>query len=229
VSRGIRRRLTALERRCPPLEPPRADPACRRQWEAVLGRWEHLLRQAWALLSEAEQGRVTGALAQLTEDFGGPYGGWLRGLRDGWSRLPELPAVTMRNLMLAWLSPEADGGMVCRACGLESPRHKSPPLSEWKLLPGRAPLVGPPPWYDLPELFAACPGCGGSRYEADWPGQAGADPRPWKDLDGHVGARALPPARRRAAGDDAGNVPRGLSPSCGPPGTAGPPGGGESP
>jgi hypothetical protein len=196
----------------------------------VLGRWGRLLEQAWTLLPDAEQGRVGDAVAQLAEGFGGPYGGWLRGLRDGWSRLPELPSATMRDLLLAWPSPEADGGMVCRACGLEYPRHKTPPLGQWKLLPGKAPLVGPPPWYDLPELFAACPACGGPRLEADWPWQTGPHPHPWKELDGYVGAQALPRARRRAAGGNAGeDEPEGLSPAPGQSGPAGTSGGGGSP
>ena len=135
---------------------------------------------------------MTTAVTQFAEESGGPYRSWLRGLRDGCSRLPELPAAAMRDLLLAWLSPEVDGGLVCRGCGLEYPRHRSPPLSQWQLLPGRAPLVGPPPWYDLPELFTACPACAGPRCEADWPWQTGPCPYPWKEWDGYVGAPALP-------------------------------------
>jgi hypothetical protein len=39
-------------------------------------------------------------------------------------------------------SPSVDGAVVCRQCGLEYPHHKAPPLSEWKLLPGKQPQVG---------------------------------------------------------------------------------------
>jgi hypothetical protein len=181
-----------LERRCP-APAPREDPARQRRWEAVLDRWECLLQQAWALLSEAEQGRVSAAVTQLAEEFDGPYRSWLRGLHDGWSRLPELQAATMRELLLAWLSPEADGGRVCRGCGLECPRHRSPPVNQWILLPGKTPLVGPPPWYDLPELFPVCPACAESRFETDWPWQVESRPYPWEVLDGYVGKRALLP------------------------------------
>jgi hypothetical protein len=106
-------------------------------------------------------------------------------------RLPELTPVAMKDLLLAWLAPEADGGMVCRQCGLECPKHKSPPLSEYKLLPGKTPFEVPPPWYDLPFLFAVCPGCGASRHEVDWPFQTAYD-LPWKQLDGFVGEEKRP-------------------------------------
>jgi hypothetical protein len=86
----------------------------------------------------------------------------------------------MKELLLAWLSPQADGGVVCRHGGLEYPRHRSPPLGEWRLLPGRKALEGPPPWYDLPELFACCPNCGGSCRDIDWPYRTPECRRPWK-------------------------------------------------
>jgi hypothetical protein len=160
----------------------------------VLARWERLLGQALPLLGPADRGRVTAAATQLEEEFGGPYRDWLRHLAEGLCRLPQLPPAAMKDLLLAWLSPEADGGMVCRQCGLEYPRHRSPPLSEWKLLPGKRPLEGPPPWYDLPELFLACPGCGGSRFEIDWPNHTEQLQRPWKELDGFVGRQPGPSA-----------------------------------
>jgi hypothetical protein len=91
-----------------------------------LGR---LLDRAWPLLTEAEQGQVSEALERLSEVEGGPYAIWLRDLRNGRCRLPDLPAAVMKELLLAWLSPEAEGGMVCQGCGLEYPRHEAPPLS----------------------------------------------------------------------------------------------------
>jgi hypothetical protein len=189
-ARALHRRLGGLERLCPPPPaPPPEDEARQRRWRAVLRRWDALLGVAWPLLGPAEQEQLERALAQLVDESAGPLWDWLRGLRDGWSRLPELPPETTQALLLAWLSPEADRGMTCRHCGLEYPRHKSPPLSEWKLLPGKRPLEGPPPWYDLPEFFAACPGCGGSRFEADWPWQTAGVALPWKHLDGFVGER----------------------------------------
>jgi hypothetical protein len=65
--------------------------------------------------------------------------------------------------LLAWLSPEADGGMVCRQGGPDYPKHRHPPLREWQLLPGKTLLEGPPSWYDLPVFFEACRNCGSSR------------------------------------------------------------------
>jgi hypothetical protein len=191
VSRGtLRRRLDDLEQSCPSVpHPSPEDRARQRRWEAAVGRWERQAEAAWPLLSPAEQEQVERALRQLVDESAGPLWDWLRDLREGCCRLPQLPPETTRALLLAWLSPEADGGMVCRACGLEYPRHKSPPLSQWKLLPGKRPLQGPPPWYDLPEFFMACPGCGGSRYEADWPWHTAGVALPWKQLDGFVGER----------------------------------------
>src|SRR5262249_23256354 len=158
------RRLDGLERRCPPPPPPPPeDLARRRRWQGVLRRWDRLLGRALPLLAPAEEEAGGLAVGQLGPDLGGPYGVWLRGLGNGRSRLPALLPEAMKGLLLAWLSPEADGGMVCRGCGLEYPRHKYPPLGQWKVLPGKRPLEGPPPWYDLPEFFAACPHCGGSR------------------------------------------------------------------
>ena len=80
----------------------------------------------------------------------------------------------------------ADGGMVCQTCGLEHPRQYSPQLSEWKLLPGRRPFEGAPPWYDLPAFFRTCPHCGARSFEADWPHQLPKYDRPWRRLDGYV-------------------------------------------
>jgi hypothetical protein len=185
---SLRRRVEQMERRlpAPPPEPP-PDRARQKRLEAVLRRWEGLSEQAASLLSADERQRVEQAAGELVEDFGGPFAVWLRDLRDGCCRLPPLTPEAMKALLLAWLSPEADGGMVCRRCGLEYPRHRNPPLSQWKLLPGRKPMEGPPPWYDLPEFFPDCPGCGASRFDIDWPHQTDGHDRPWKGLDGFVG------------------------------------------
>ncbi len=182
----LRRRLDRLERRLPLPPPTRPGEELRqRRWEAVAERWLRLAEGALALLDAAEQQRVEEAAARLGEECG-PYADWLRNLRQGWCRLPELPPEAMTGLLLAWLHPQAEGGIVCQGCGLEYPRHKAPPLSEWKLLPGRVPQQGPPPWYDLPRLFPACPGCGAPPHEADWPHQTQDFDRPWKGLDGCV-------------------------------------------
>lgn len=158
------------------------------RWEAVLDRWCDLAELALAQMGAAEQERVEQAIEQANH-FSGPYDQWLSDLADGRCRLPELSTEAMRSLLLAWLHPQAEGGIVCTSCGLEYPRHKSPPLSEWKLRPGKQPGEGPPPWYDLPELFQACPDCGGSPHGSgmDWPHLIDAKHYPWMDLDGYVG------------------------------------------
>jgi hypothetical protein len=87
----------------------------------------------------------------------------------------------MKAVLLAWLSPECGCfARVCRQCGLESPCHKRPPLSEWKLLPGKVPLEGPSPWYDLPDFFEAGPGCGAKLFNIDWPWFVESTSPPWK-------------------------------------------------
>jgi hypothetical protein len=63
---------------------------------------------------------------------------------------------------------------------LEYPCHRTPPLSAWKVLPGKVPLRGPPPWYDLPDFFDACPGCGAPTREIDWPGLVAPNTYPWQ-------------------------------------------------
>jgi hypothetical protein len=163
--------------------------ALRRQkrWQGVLRRWEKLVSQAMSLLTTDEQAKVVGAVEQWAADFAGPLACWLSDLYEGRCRLPLLPAAAMKAVLLAWLSPAAEGGMVCVRCGLEYPRHKTPPLGEWKVLPGKRPQEGPPPWFDLPEFFSSCPGCAASVREADWPHLTEQSFRPWKELDGFVG------------------------------------------
>jgi hypothetical protein len=185
------RRLIRLERLLPPPPPPPSPEEILRQKRLgkVVKRWNQICLQAWQLLPGPDQERVKQAMEQEEGPLSGPFGSWLRGLSNGWSRLPELAPEVMKDLLLAWLSPEADGGMVCEQCGLEYPKHKTPPMSEWKLLPGKNRMKDPPPWFDLPELFEACPGCGASRYEADWPHLMDGYHREWMKLDGYVGKR----------------------------------------
>jgi rubredoxin len=152
---------------------------------------DRLVRHAEELMTHAEREQVRLALEQAVTNFGSPYAEWLKHLREGKCRLPELTTAAMKDVLLAWLAPEANGGMVCRQCGLEYAQHKNPPLSEYKLLPGKRPFEGPPPWYDLPYLFESCPGCGVSRHEVDWWFQTFYD-LPWKRLDGFVGQEKRP-------------------------------------
>src|SRR5262249_7332955 len=100
--------------------------------------------------------------------------------------LPELTPEVGKELLLAWLSPEVDGGIVCRQCGLEYPKHRHPPMNEWRVLPGKVPLQGPPPWYDLPEVFQTCPNCGASRFEIDWRHRVRQFDGRWMKMDGFV-------------------------------------------
>jgi hypothetical protein len=180
-------RLVRLERLLPAPPPPRADERRRQKlWHRVVQRLMGLLDQALPLMAAAEQAKVLAVLDQLP-DSGSPLIAWLDDLYDGRCRLPVLTPETMKALLLAWLSPQVDGGMVCRHCGLEYPQHKAPPMSEWRLLPGKKPLEGPPPWYDLPEFFPCCPCCGGSCLEIDWPHLLAHEQRSWMTLDGFVG------------------------------------------
>jgi hypothetical protein len=186
---GLKRRVARLEALLPP-PPPKENPVREQQLHKVLLRWETLYEAAVPLLAVADRDRVAASFAELAEDFSGPCATWLRHLDNGWCRLPELPPQVMKELLLTWCSPEVDGGRVCNRCGLEYPKHKSPPLTEWKVLPGKIPLEGPPPWYDLPEFFQACPCCGASRFDMDWPHLTAQHAHAWKELDGYVGVKA---------------------------------------
>ena len=184
------RRLVRLEQLWPAPPPPsKEDLRRKKRWISVVQRFGRLLGQAAKLMTVSEQERVGLDLDQIVTGFSGPFANWLTNLREGMCRLPELTSSAMKEVLLALLSPEADQGMVCRQCGLEYPQHKDPPLSQWKLLPGRQPMEGPSPWYDLPYLFAACPGCGASRDEVDWPHLIGERCYPWQQWEGYVGYR----------------------------------------
>ncbi len=175
------RRLEQLERRAPAsLEVPSLDPEAEKRLERTLGRLQHLMVAAGELMSEEEVQQVTQALAEWNADERGPFADWMHDLMWERSCVPEMPAEAMRTLLLAWLSPERSTfSRVCRHCGLEYPDHRYPPHSEWKVLPGKVPLEGEPPWYDLPDFFTACPGCGASVREFDWAHLIGND-APWK-------------------------------------------------
>ena len=128
----------------------------RRRWEEALNRFE-------AVLPEDLLDRVALAL----EDERCPLWDWLDDIVRGRCRLPEcLTKEVMRRLVLIRLD-EADKcdsfEAVCLRCGLQYPRHKSPPLSEWRLAPGCSPDERPLR-YDLPHFFDhdGCPACGAS-------------------------------------------------------------------
>jgi hypothetical protein len=178
---GLKRRLAKLERQLP-LPSPVPEDKERGQWlEQTGARLQRLVEAAGELMSAEECAQVQQALGQWFEDQGGPYAPWFRDLVAGNCRLPEVGPGAMKALLLAWLSPECDGfARVCRQSGLEYPCHKSPPLTEWKVLPGKVPLQGPPPWYDLPDFFEACPGCGASLLDFDWSHLVPQCNCPWK-------------------------------------------------
>ena len=173
-----------------PPPPPPGLAERERRWLEVFRRWTTLARSAEPLLSDAEGDRVAQALGELRDDFRGPYARWLGDLEEGRCRLPQLKPEAMKGLLLAWLSDEVDFAFVCTGCGLEYPHHRAPPLSAWKCLPGKRPLVGPPPWYDLPTFFRACPHCGASDYDVEWSHQVAGGGRGWQELDGYVGVDA---------------------------------------
>jgi rubredoxin len=181
----LRRRIEHLERLRPPPAPDDGQ-----GWERkrrVLRRWVQLVDVAVPLVPDQQRGRVQEALEQLRADYGGPYRTWLIDLCDGCCRLPELAPAVMKDLLLAWLSPDADGAVVCKACGLEYPHHRPSPQNASRVLPGRSPVEGAPPWYDVPEFFESCPHCGASRHEMDWPHLVPMHDHPWKRLDGYAG------------------------------------------
>ena len=127
-------------------------------------------------------------LRQWVEAEQGPYAWWFRALFWGCCRLPELAPVTMKQLLVAWLSPDCEPmTRVCRGCGLLYPHPRLSSLRDLKLLPGKVPLVGPPPWYDFPVYFPSCPGCGASPNDIDWSHLVDRLDRPWMALDGYVG------------------------------------------
>jgi hypothetical protein len=153
----------------------------------VSRRLIRLCEQACELMTEEEQINVAEGFRQWAETEEGPYACWFRALFCGDCRLPELAPATMKELLVAWLSPDCDHmTRVCRGCGLLYPHPRSS-LRDLKLLPGKVPLVGPPPWYDFPVLFSSCPGCGASTLDIDWSHLVYQADRPWKALDGYVG------------------------------------------
>jgi hypothetical protein len=51
----------------------------------------------------------------------------------------------------------------------------------------KVPLVGPPPWYTLPEFFPACPHCGAALARGTWAHLVLERRYAWMELDGYVG------------------------------------------
>jgi hypothetical protein len=174
----LRRRLARLEALRPV---PAADERLREQrWQAICERWEALLNAAEPLLSEDEWRSVHEAIEQLCNEDRGPYAHWLRDLEHGWSRLPEMSAAAMKELLLAWLSPAANSGIVCNRCGLERPYCMGLP----------PPRPGAPPgeeYFSWREFEVPCPGCGNADHDFNWAHLTERRYYAWKELDGYMG------------------------------------------
>lgn len=182
----LRTRLSKLEK-CLPAPPTPEIPRDDKQYHKVVRRLIRLTNQALQLCTEEEAKNVLLALDQWSETGDGPYAWWFRELFRGNCRLPKLAPATMQQLLLTWLSPHCDVFMpVCRNCGLLYP-HRRSSMNELKLLPGKVPFVGPPPWYDSPKFFSSCPGCEASDSDFDWSHLMRDINRPWMALDGFVG------------------------------------------
>jgi hypothetical protein len=164
---NLRRRLERLETALEPWQ--EQEPAAEESAEQQ--RWEETLSRFGEIIPEDLWDRVRVAL----EDRSCSLWGWIEDVFRGRSRLPEcLTQEVMRRLVLVRLD-EADQcepwEAVCLRCGLQYPRHKSPPIFQWKLAPGCSPDERPLR-YDLPHFFDhdGCPACGASSKagEMEW-------------------------------------------------------------
>lgn len=95
------------------------------------------------------------------------------------SRIPEeLKPEVMESLVAIYQdqADKIDGCEVCCSCGLRRPRHRMPPLTEWRAVPdiNRGVL----PKYILPRFFESCPACGST--EKVWEGHSHEQPYPWR-------------------------------------------------
>ncbi len=189
MSSSLKHRLKKAEQGCDtrfPLPPP-PDPAREKRAKQVTDRVMRLCGAAVALMDPGEVKQVEAAMTALDTD-GGPYRRWLDELFEGRWRLPEVSPAVMKALLLTRLSPECDDyDWVCLGCGLCYPQRRTPPLSEWKILPGKVPMVGQPPWYDLPCFFPSCPHCGADTLRGTWAHLVLEGRYPWMGLDGYVG------------------------------------------
>lgn len=189
--RRMKTRLEELNRRLPALPTSEGSHEMKRRRQ-VAQRLVRLIKKTIPLFTEEEDEKVASALTQWGENRTGPYRSWLGDLFRGNCRLPELAPETMKQLLLAWLSPDCDVFTpVCRNCGMLYPNRRWS-WKELKLLPGKVPFEGSPPWYDVPEFFHSCPACGASSRDIDWSHFVGEINRPWMALDGYVGRVVSP-------------------------------------
>jgi hypothetical protein len=114
--------------------------------------------------------------------------GWLHGWLIAATRLecrlpPDVAPDALGRVIRVYLERYTEvaipGRDVCSGCGLERPRRHVP-MDQWKVLPGKVPGEGPPPWYEHQDFFPACPHCGD---KVAWPlGRTLEQPFPWRDL-----------------------------------------------
>jgi hypothetical protein len=161
---GFKNRLARLEQNTPP-PLPTPSPASQKRIDRTFARLNRMVQAVLALLSPEDVARVEQAVTQWNAEEASPLGSWLSHLAEGKCGLPEVNPEVMRTLLLAWLSQECeDHGRVCVHCGLEYPCHKRPPLSAWPVPQDQVLQQRP-----VTDFFAACPGCGASTREIDWP------------------------------------------------------------
>ena len=168
----IRNRIEQLEKTLPP-PPPSADIDDRlvKRCGAIFKRLFRLVKTASELMTEDEIIQVAEAWQQCLYHRTGPLQKWFGDLLNGKCRLPEITPQAMKDLLLAWLSPECDSfACLCLQCGMEYPH-------------ARLSLA-----YKGPPFFTSCPGCGASCNDMEWVHLASGH-RPWMELDGYIGRR----------------------------------------
>jgi hypothetical protein len=183
--RQLRTRVAKLERQLP--KPPPQDKQRKKQLRHLDRRLTQLCEKASQLMTTEEATKIHEALREWSESSQGPYANWFGELLNGRCRLPELDPAPMRDLLMAWLSPNCDSlSCVCRQCGLMYPHHRWPSSNERNSWPEDVSRVGPRPRDDVLEFFSSCPGCGASTKDFDWAHLVHESCRPWMAQDGCI-------------------------------------------
>jgi hypothetical protein len=134
-----------------------------------------MVKAALALMAPKEVAQVERAVVQWNAIEPSPLDGWFNHLVEGKCGLPEVPPEVMRMLLLAWLATERDDhGRVCVRCGLEYPCYRRPSGSAWHALPSQVPQR------PVTDFFDACPNCGASTKEINWPWLVAPNSYPWQ-------------------------------------------------
>jgi hypothetical protein len=183
----LRTRVVRLESVLP--SPPLPTPEQRqrlRRWGRIVTRLTRQLHQAEPLLNEVEQKLVSDALEAYLADQSGALNQWMRHLREGDCRLPELSAEAMKQVVMSFFHSAGGDLMVCNQCGLECARfddhimgrHFDPPDPElW------AQMARDYGWW---RSFEKCPGCGTVR-DYTYSHLTKDTDLPWKALDCWMG------------------------------------------